>query len=587
MTKLPAVFWIVVALTFLVAGTRSTAAGNNEKKTIIIHLLVPADATLEVDGYYKTKTTGKFRRFVTPPLTVGMTYTYTLKVTSRGKTVTKDIKVRHGGKNTFDFLPDFPTDKVSSKKLSAVEAHKIGVEAYIYGYPLVTMEMTRRVMTNVAKPNNKLAPMGQFANLRTYPSPADKSVTAPNADTLYSLAWLDLKTEPYIFSIPDAAGRYFLMPMLDGWTDVFQVPGTRTTGGKAQKYALTGPGWKGKLPEGVTHHPSPTNLVWILGRTYCTGTPEDYKKVYEFQDKLSLVPLSAYGKPYSPPPGKVDPDIDMKTPVRDQVNRLDAAAFFTIFAKLLKDNPPGNADGPMVASLAKIGIFPGKDFDFATLDPDVAKGLAGVPKAALARIVAYFEKSGTEINGWDFSLKTGLYGYDYLQRAFIAAIGLGANRPQDAVYPVSEVDAAGKPYSGANKYVLHFAKGQLPPVKAFWSLTMYDASYFFVPNELNRYTLSSRSKFNYNKDGSVDLYIQKDSRGKDKDANWLPAPAGKFILMLRLYWPERAVLDGKWAPPAVKMASSNKKDEVFNFQQAGARETITRTSGFLIKEKQP
>src|SRR5262245_7469597 len=242
------------------------------------------------------------------------------------------------------------------------EAHKLGVEAYVYGYPLVTMEMTRRVMTNVAEPNGKLAPMGQFAHLRAYPTPKDKEVTAPNADTLYSLAWLDLAKEPYVFSIPDAKDRYFLMPMLDGWTNVFQVPGKRTTGTKAQKYLITGPGWKGEVPEGLMQYKSPTSLVWILGRTYCTGTPADYKATHAFQDGLSLVPLSSYGKPYTPPEHLIDKTIDMKTPVRDQVNNLDATAYFKLLAKLLKTNPPAKADAPMVAKLAKVGIVPGEDF---------------------------------------------------------------------------------------------------------------------------------------------------------------------------------------------------------------------------------
>lgn len=553
--------WAVATLAITPVRNTTAARADDDKQAINIHVLVPADATLEVDGYYKTKSTGASRRFVTPPLTVGKSYTYTLKVTSKGKSITKDIKVRYGSKNTFDLRSEFQAEVTPPppKKLTATEAHKIGVEAYIYGYPLVTMEMTRRVMTNIAMPDGKHAPMGQFANMRSYPTPAFKDVTAPNADTLYSAAWLDLKKEPYIFSIPDADGRYFLMPMLDGWTDVFQVPGKRTTGTKAQKYALTGPGWKGKLPEGVKQYKSPTNLVWIIGRTYCTGTPEDYQKVHEFQDKLSLVPLSAYGKPYTPPKGKVDPKIDMTTPVRDQVNRMDAAQFFKLFAKLLKNNPPGKADGPMVARLAKIGIVPGKDFAFDQIDPEVAKGLAGVPKAGFAKIMAHYKNSGKEINGWTFTLKTGLYGFHYLQRAFITAVGLGANRPQDAVYPMSEVDVEGKAYSGANKYVLHFPKGKLPPVNGFWSLTMYDAQMFFVPNSLKRYTLSSRFKFNYQKDGSLDLYLQKDSPGKDKEANWLPAPSGKFVLMLRLYWPKKEVLEGKWEPPGVKRIEGNKE----------------------------
>ncbi len=355
-----------------------------------------------------------------------------------------------------------PTSRAAS--IGKDEAFAIGVDAYIYGYPLVTMEMTRRVMTNVAAPQGKLAPMGQFANLKTYPSPSDKEVTAPNADTLYSLAWLDLSKEPYVFIIPDAKGRYFLMPMLSGWTDVFAVPGKRTTGTKAQAYAIVGPHAHGLLPPDVTEIRSPTQMVWILGRTYCTGTPEDYAKAHAFQDKLTLVPLIATERPgiYTPPPGKVDPAIDMKTPVRQQVNAMDATTYFSLMAALMKNNPPTAADAPMVAEMAKIGIVPGQEFDASKLEPAAAQGLRGVPPAAQQKIVAHCKSAGTLVNGWSFSLKTGLYGTDYLQRAFVTAVGLGANRPRDAVYPTSEADADGKPYDGANQYVMRFRQGPDP-----------------------------------------------------------------------------------------------------------------------------
>ncbi len=435
------------------------------------------------------------------------------------------------------------------------EAARIGVEAYIYGYPLVTVDTTRKVMTNVAKPEALRGPMGAFLNARAYPSAAFRDVTAPNADTLYSSAWLDLTKEPYILSLPDENGRYFLMPMLSGWTDVFEVPGKRTTGTKAQKFALTAPGWKGVLPEGVKEMKSPTSLVWIIGRTYCTGTPQDYKAVHAIQDQYSLVPLSSYGKPYTPPLGKVDPSVDMKTPVRDQVDRMDAATYFNTLAVLMKDNPPAPADTPMVEMMTKIGIVPGKVFEIGKLDPAVARSLETVPKAAQEKIMDHFTHGGADVNGWRVMTKTGLYGADYLQRAFIAAIGLGANRPQDAVYPTSMVDVDGEPYDGANKYVMHFDKGQTPPAKGFWSLTMYDSAYFFVANPLDRYTVSSRYDFKFGEDGSLDLYIQKDSPGKEKESNWLPAPSGKFILMLRLYWPQEtapSIIDGTWKPPGVR-----------------------------------
>jgi hypothetical protein len=273
-----------------------------------------------------------------------------------------------------------------SAQLSKQDALSIATDAYIYGYPLVTMELTRRVMTNVAAAGNKSAPMGSFARLRAYPSASNHEVTAPNADTLYTLAWMDVSKEPYILSIPDAHGRYYLMPMLDAWTTVFEVPGKRTTGTGPQKYAITGPNWKGDLPPGVKEYKSPTALVWILGRIYCTGTTRDYRAVHEMQNKISLVPLSSYGKPYTPPPGRVDPSIDMKTAVREQVNAMDGRAYFNLMATLMKDNPPTPDDAPIVANMAKIGIVPGQDFDSGKLAPDVS---AAVPKTAQQKIATY------------------------------------------------------------------------------------------------------------------------------------------------------------------------------------------------------
>jgi hypothetical protein len=444
-----------------------------------------------------------------------------------------------------------------------LEAREAAIDAYIYAYPLVTMEITRRVITNVDSPVGSKAPMGQFARLRNYPAVDDHSVTAPNADTLYTIAWVDVSKEPWIVSIPDMKDRYFLFPMLDAWTNVFQVPGKRTTGTKAQKYAITGPGWSGTLPAGVTEYKSPTGLVWILGRIYCTGTPEDYKAVHALQDQVSAVPLSAYGKPYTPPPGTVNPAFDMKTSPRDQVNAMDGAAYFKLFADLLKANPPAADDAPIVAKLAKIGIVPGQDFDPAKLDPAVAKGVAAAAKPAQEKIAAYLKESlvtgdAKVENGWLYFKRTGLYGTSYLDRAMVTWYGLGANRPQDAIYPTSEGPDILKKYSGEHKYVMHFNKGEMPPAQAFWSIVMYDKDYFFVPNSINRYTVSSRSKFKTNVDGSVDVYVQHDSPGKDKEANWLPAPADAFVLMMRLYWPKEtppSLLDGSWKPPEVKQVS--------------------------------
>lgn len=430
----------------------------------------------------------------------------------------------------------------------------LATDAYIYGYPLVTMEMTRRIFTNVARPEATRGPMGQIVKVRSYPNASYRDVTAPNADTLYTTGFFDVGKEPWVLSIPDMKGRYALLPMLDGWTTVFQVPGKRTTGTSAQTYAITGPGWKGSLPAGVKEFKSPTSIVWLLGRIYCTGTPEDYAEVHKLQDEFKLVPLSSYGKPYTPPEHTVDPSIDMKTAVREQVNRMDAVAYFTLLCKLMKDNPPAIADGPQLAKFARIGIVPGQEFDASKLKADFQKR---VPEVAFDRIMLQFKvnKDMKDENGWGFTTRTGIYGTDYLMRALVTAIGLGANRPQDAVYPTSMKDADGRKYSGANKYVIRFAKGKLPPALGFWSLTMYDADYFFVNNPLNRYSISARQNLKSNPDGSTDIYIQNESPGKDREANWLPAPTGDFVLMMRLYWPSEkapSIINGTWTIPPVK-----------------------------------
>jgi hypothetical protein len=434
----------------------------------------------------------------------------------------------------------------------------IASDAYVYGYPLVTMELTRRVVTNVAAPAGSRAPMGTLNKLRTYPDAAFRDVTAPNADTLYTTAFFDVGDEPWVVDVPDMKGRYFLLPFLDGWTEVFQVPGSRTTGTAAATYLVTGPGWSGTVPAGMVQLKSPTNIVWMLGRIYCTGTPEDYAAVHALQDQFKLYPLSAHGGDYVPPAGKVDPAIDMKTPVRDQVNALSATEYFTLLADLMKKNPPAPQDAPAIARFKAIGLVPGESFDAKAIDARWEKRL---PQLSFDRIMLHFKDSHgdvADVNGWGYTTKTGLYGTDYLQRALITAIGLGANRPQDAVYPTSLKDTHGHEYSGANRYELRFPAGQLPPVQGFWSLTMYDKNLFFVANPINRYAMSLRTNPVYEPDGSLVILIQADSPGAAKEANWLPAPKDRFNLMLRLYWPDEntpSILNGSWVIPAVTKVS--------------------------------
>jgi hypothetical protein len=450
----------------------------------------------------------------------------------------------------------FASCSKNSESLRPKEAVEIAVDAYIYGYPLVTFDMVRQQQTNVLKADGEHAPMGQMNLMRSYPAVDNHCCAAPNADTLYTMAWLDVSAEPTVLSIPDMGNRYYIIPLLDGYSEVFKVASPATTGSKAQAYAITGPGWSGTIPQGVTQVKSATGLVWVLGRIYCTGRPEDYKAVHALQDKFSVVPLSSYGKSYTPSVNAVNAKLDMKTGVRKQVDDLDVDAYFNTLAKLMKTNPPTAADAPIVAQMAKIGLVPGQEFDPSKLSLVDREVIKTVPKLALLKMVEHLKQQKTT-NGWlYFKSGVGVFGTDYLTRGMANALGPGWNRPQDAVYPLSQKDAEGDTYNGADhKYMMRFEKGQLPPVKAFWSVTLYDPEFFFVPNAINRYELSQRDKLIKNPDGSIDIYVQAESPGKAKEANWLPAPKGKFALVMRMYWPTEtppSIVDGSWTPPPVK-----------------------------------
>jgi hypothetical protein len=440
--------------------------------------------------------------------------------------------------------------------LHTEEAIEIAVDAYIYGYPLVTFDMARRQQTNVAVPDDEHAPVGQLIKMRTYPAVDNHCCAAPNADTLYTIAWLEVTDEPWVFGIPDMGERYYIMPMLDGFSEVIHVASPSTTGGGPQAYAITGPGWSGEIPKGLTRVESPTGMVWVLGRIYCLGTPEDYAAVHELQDQFWVVPLSSFGESYTPPRGTVDPGFDMKTAVRKQVNGLDANAYLNYLAKLLKTNPPTPKDAEIVARMAKIGLVPGQDFDGSKLGSLDREAVKAVPKLALAKMALFLKEQKTT-DGWLYFTKgVGNWGTNYLLRGMANLLGPGWNRPKDAVYPLSQKDAEGHKYNGAkNNYVMRFEEGEMPPVEAFWSLTMYDTDFFFVPNPIDRYELSERNKLMTNPDGSVELYIQAESPGSDKEANWLPAPKGEFDLVLRMYGPTQSppsIVDGTWTPPPVK-----------------------------------
>ena len=455
-------------------------------------------------------------------------------------------------------LSTWASPQALAKELTSSERdYETGVQAYIYAYPMMLMEMTRRVSTNVEAPIGSFAPMNQFANLRIFPDPSFKEVVRPNADTLYSIVWFDVSKEPMILSVPET-DRYYMMPMLDFWTEVFAVPGTRTTGNQAGNYAIHGPNWEGTLPEGVEPIRSPTGIGWIIGRTQTNG-PSDYENVHRIQDSYKLTPLSQWGTSYKPPAKQqIDAEWDMKTPPPVQVANMDAEAYFELFATLLKDNPPHEIDWNIVAQLQQIGLTPGEEFEFSEL-PQATQDALKKAVVDAQKIIAT-HSAGESVNGWNIArAMMGSYGAAYTQRAYVALIGLGANLPEDAVYPMSAADRGGKPYDGRNRYTIHFDSDELPPVNGFWSITMYDSEGYMVENPIKRYAIGDRDELKLNEDGSLDIFIQHESPGKDREANWLPAPADDFNLVLRLYWPKMEILTGEWNPPPVQASAHSRR----------------------------
>src|SRR5689334_25140737 len=451
------------------------------------------------------------------------------------------------------FFAALATPIIAQPAITEQEAHAIGVDAYLYFYPLITMDLTRKQSTSI-EPGKEIGkgPMNMFVSVPTYP-PADfKGVVRPNFDTLYSIAWLDLTKEPMIVSVPDTNGRYYLLPMLDMWTDVFASPGWRTTGTQAANFLITPPGWSGDTPTGMTRIDAPTPYVWIIGRTKTDG-PQDYDAVHKIQAGYKITPLS---QNYSPPTVTIDASVDMKTPPKVQIDTMPAEKYFAYAAELLKVIPPHITDQPMIAQLKKIGFERGKSFELDKANPAIRKALQGAPEDAQQLMAWKIPTLARVVNGWSMNTDTmGVYGNYYLKRAIVAQLGLGANLPEDAIYPLNLADETGKPLDGTNRYTLHFGKTDMPPAEAFWSVTLYGADGYQVANPLNRFAVSSWMPFKYGADGSLDLYFQNDSPGADKEANWLPAPKGPFNLTMRLYAPKSEALTGKWNPPPVTRMS--------------------------------
>lgn len=424
-------------------------------------------------------------------------------------------------------------------------------EAYTYLYPLVTMEATRLQSSNVAVAEGTKAPANRFAHFRAFPTAEFRTVVRPNFDTLYSLAWLDLNSGPQILHVSDTADRYFMLPLLDMWTDVFANPGKRTSGTGEQDYLVAERGWIGEVPAGLTLIESPTPHAWLLGRTQTNG-PADYAAVTKAQDGYTLRPLD----PTNITAPQVDPTIDMTTEPLQWVHGLSAVDFFSWGAKLLAVNPPHATDASVLYRIANIGIVPGKQFDASKFSADQVSELEAGAIEARQEFLKVLPTLGVFKNGWSSNVQTmGVYGNFYLKRAIVTLAGLGANPPEDAVYPLLVADADGDKPVGEQNYVVHFAKNELPPVQAFWSLTMYDDEGYQVANELDRFAIGDRDDLRYNDDGSLDLYLQHANPGADRESNWLPtSESGTLGVTMRLYAPKAEILSSDWNPPAVKKA---------------------------------
>jgi hypothetical protein len=442
------------------------------------------------------------------------------------------------------------------KEISDNKVIEIATKAYVFGYPMILMDYTQKVSTNYEKPTGMFAPINQLGHFRVFPDDKFTAVVKPNVDTYYSAAWFDLKAEPIVFTIP-ATDRYYLLPLYDAYSNVCFVPGPRTTGTSAHTFLLTGPHWKGDVPEGMEQVKTPTNAVWLVGRTQVNSAEDGATIVAAFQDGMSLVPLSKYDTDYTAPLVKVNKEYKKIVPV-ENTRALSTEEYFNKLAELMVDNPPAKADAPLIKKMESIGIVAGQKFSMDDFFPELRKKLNAIPELAHQN---WMDKASGKkdagvpiVNRWMVARDVmGVYGTNYEHRAFIAFIGLGANLPEDAVYPTTALDSDGNLIEGQNKYILHFAKEEIPPVNAFWSLTAYNSKDFLVANAINRFAIGDRDDLKFNEDGSLDIYIQNTDPGGDKTSNWLPSTQeGPTTLTLRLYWPKESALDGTWIVPGVK-----------------------------------
>ena len=443
------------------------------------------------------------------------------------------------------------TGQAAAAGITPAEIRAIAKEAYVYGFPIVDNYRVQHAYF-VDKTNKEYkAPWNTLVNTPRVYTPADTAVQTPNSDTPYSFAGLDLRAEPMVFTVPPIEkGRYYSVQLIDAYTQNFDYIGSRTTGNNGGNYLIAGPDWKGATPKGINKvSRSETQFVLPVVRTQLF-TPADLDNVKKVQAGYKLQPLSAFlGQPAPP----AAPPINFIKPLTPDEQKT-SPEFFNILNFALQYAPTDPSEKELMVRFAKAGIGAGKTIDVNALSPEVKaayeEGMAD-GQAEYATFKKTKMDTGEVTSGDIFGTRKFLKN-DYLHRMAAAILGIYGNSKEEAMYPMYLADSAGQPMSGANKYTLRFAPGQLPPVNAFWSLTMYKMpESLLVANPINRYLINSPMlpQLVRDPDGGITLHIQNESPGKDKEANWLPAPKGPFVSAMRLYWPKEEALQGKWTAP--------------------------------------
>ena len=448
-------------------------------------------------------------------------------------------------KEVYEPAQALPAEAYAAK---AGAAYAIGMLAYIWGYPLMDMYRLRDYYTAGPRPGGLNSPINQFTHARVLMDDKYTGGQYPNIDTLHSSVWLDLAKEPQILHIPDTKGRYYLVPLVSAYNEIFASIGARTKGYGAKTYAIVGPNWKGVLPKDVEEVRSPTNVVWVFIRNLISG-PEELDAVHTLQNGYTIQPLSDFTAGKAPTPPKGFPDGAKESETKTMP---DGIAYFEKLNEILQTEAVPEHDHGLLNFFSLIGIGPGADFATKAADPAIKAGLLRAAATADRLLKERIGRMGYQVNGWQVS-DFGRYP-DYLVRGAVSWMGgTAANLPEDAVSSITYIDADGKPLDGRNRYVLRFERGQTPPVDAFWSLTMYDMSQNLVTNPLKRFRIGDRTRgLTYGDDGSLTVYIQSERPPNDLESNWLPAPLDRFVMILRAYSPRKAIVDHSYQWPPVQ-----------------------------------